>query len=101
MSVVPQGSVLGPILFVLYNDLPDIVKSTSKLFADDTKLYNKVLKESNGGNIIQQDLHTLEKWSDTWLLRFNASKCNCKCMHMGKDNPLRSYILNGVEIQEK
>ena len=91
--------MLGPILFVLYiNDLPYIVTSTSKLFAGDTKLYNKVSKESTeGGNTLQQDLHTLEKWSDTWLLKFNASKC--KCMHMGKDNPPRSYILNRVEIQ--
>ena len=45
LSGVPQGSVLGAILLVLYiNDLPDIVTSTSKLFADDTKLYNKVSK---------------------------------------------------------
>ena len=75
LSGVPQGSVLGPILFLLYiNDLPDIVTSTSKLFADDTKLYNKVSKEStDGGNMLQQDLHTQEKWSDTRLLRFNAS----------------------------
>ena len=99
LSGVPQGSVLGPILLVLYmNDLPDIVKSTAKLFADDTKLYNQVTRDnSEGADQIQHDLETLEKWSDTWLLRFNASKC--KCMHMGHENPARCYILNGETIQ--
>ena len=91
LSGVPQGSVLGPILFVLYiNDVPDIVKSTAKLFADDIKLYNQVTRDnSEGADQIQHDLETLEKWSDTWLLRFNASKC--KCMHIGHENPARCY----------
>ena len=98
ISGVPQGSVLGPILFVLYiNNLPDIVTSTAKLFADDTKLYNQVTNNnSEGSDQIQEDLKKLEKWSDTWLLRFNASKC--KCMHMGHDNPNRCYTLNGETI---
>ena len=100
LSGVPQGSVLGPILFVLYiNDLPEIVTSFVKLFADDTtKLYNQITKNySERGDRIQEDLQTLEGWSNTWLLKFNASKC--KCMHMGYDNPFRSYTLNGETIQ--
>ena len=99
LSGVPQGSVLGPILFVLYiNDLPEIVTSSVKLFADDTKLYNQITRgNSEGGDRIQADLQTLEGWSNTWLLKFNASKC--KCMHMGYDNPSRSYTLDGETIQ--
>ena len=98
ISGVPQGSVLGPILFVIYiNDLPDIVSSLAKLFADDTKLYNIVGKEG-GSQTIQGDLNTLEKWSDTWLLRFNAGKC--KCMHMGNSNQNVKYTLNGEVIQD-
>ena len=99
LSGVPQGSVLGPILFVLYiNDLPEIVTSSVNVFADDTKLYNQINRgNSEGGDRIQADLQTLEGWSNTWLLKFNASKC--KCMHMGYDNPSRSYTLDGETIQ--
>ena len=93
ISGVPQGSVLGPILFVIYiNDLPDIVSSTTKMFADDTKIYHKIDKNSNRGEeTIQQDLNHLQEWSDTWLLRFNATKC--KTMHMGTTNSRRDYHL--------
>ena len=79
--------------------MPYIITSSVKLFADDTKLYNQITREySEGGDRIQADLQTLEGWSNTaWLLRFNASKC--KCMHMGYDNPSRSYTLNGETIQ--
>ena len=93
ISGVPQGSVLGPILFVIYiNDLPDIVSSTTKMFADDTKIYNKIDKNnSSGEEKIQQDLDRLQEWSDTWLLRFNATKC--KSMHMGPSNRKTDYHL--------
>ena len=98
LSGVRQGSVLGPILFVLYvNDLPDIVSSKVKLFADDTKLYNRVQKGSSDvSDAIQNDLKNLEVWSDTWLLRFSAGKC--KSMHLGSDNPETTYVLGGEEI---
>ena len=60
ISGVPQGSVLGPVLFIIYiNDLPDIVSSTVKIFSDETKLYNK----DRNCDIIQQDLDALFVWS--------------------------------------
>ncbi|MEW8548045.1 MAG: reverse transcriptase family protein, partial [Candidatus Thiodiazotropha sp.] len=63
LSGVPQGSVLGPVLFVIYiNDLPEVVTSIVKIFADDTKLYNT----DNNSDIIQQDLDALCSWADLW-----------------------------------
>ena len=60
ISRVPQGSVLGPILFIIYiNDLPEVVNSTVKIFADDTKVYNK----DTNNVILQQDLDALFVWS--------------------------------------
>ena len=75
LSGVPQGSVLGPLLFVIYiNDLPDIVKS-DLLFADDTKISHQVSTPEDA-NLLQEDLKSLSKWAGTWLLEFNADKCH-------------------------
>ena len=91
-SGIPQGSVLGPLLFVVFiNDMPDEVKfNVCKLFADDCKLYGTVDKASE--NKLQLDLSNLERWSEKWQLPFNASKC--KVMHFGYRNPNHSYHLN-------
>ena len=91
LSGVPQGSVLGPVLFVCYiNDLPQEVQTKVKLFADDTKLYTKV-SEEYGRHELQEDINNLDKWAKEWQLSFNASKC--KVMHMGHRNPHETYSM--------
>ena len=72
---MPQGSVLGPILFLIYiNDLPDSIQSTVLLFADDTKLYN-LLDSENSAKQLQNDLYLLTDWAEKWQMRFNHDKC--------------------------
>ena len=72
---VPQGTILGPMFFLLFvNDMPDVVSSTAKMFADDTKLYRNIYS-ANDCKDLQEDLNALSAWSHHWLLRFNASKC--------------------------
>ena len=74
-SGIPQGSVLGPLLFVIFiNDLPDIVDSKAYMFADDTKIY-RMVKDRKDEEMLQRDLDSLSEWSDTWLLRFHRGKC--------------------------
>ena len=74
-SGVPQGSVLGPILFLAYmNDLPDQVKSHVRLFADDTAMYLAITSLPDS-EILQQDLTNLEHWEKLWDIKFNHSKC--------------------------
>ena len=90
-SGIPQGSVIGPLLFVIFiNDMPDEVKhNVCKLFADDCKLYGAKLL--NGKT--KSDLEQLEQWSYKWQLPFNTKKC--KTMHFGNTNSKQSYSLNG------
>ena len=75
ISGVPQGSVLGPLLFVLYiNDLPDQLECMSLMFADDTKIF-RTIKSTDDIAALQRDLIKLEEWSHTWLLKFHPDKC--------------------------
>ena len=75
LSGVPQGTVLGPLLFLVHiNDLPDCVSSNVRLFADDCLLYRQI-KSRDDQEILQKDLQNLENWALTWGMRFNAKKC--------------------------
>ena len=74
-SGVPQGSVLGPLLFILYvNDITDGLQSTLEMFADDSKLY-RIIQTPQDVNILQEDLNFISNWSRLWLLKFNTLKC--------------------------
>ena len=75
LSGVPQGSVLGPCLFLFYiNDIADNLNSTVRLFADDTMIYLVVTSQSDARRL-QQDLDTLTKWEKTWMMEFHPDKC--------------------------
>ena len=93
-SGIPQGSVLGPILFVLFiNDMPSGIKNTCKLFADDAKIFCNPLK-----TLLQHDIDKLSQWSEKWQLPFNVKKC--KVLHVGHNNPLIPYTMEGRELEQ-
>ena len=74
-SGVPQGTVLGPCLFLIYiNDIGDYVTSTIRLFADDCVLYRPVTNNTDNKQL-QEDLNKLVNWSNTWQMEFNVKKC--------------------------
>ena len=101
MSGIPQGSVLGPLLFIIFiNDLPDYVKSRVTIFSDDLKLIGNAFDRT----IIDKDLENLELWEKRWLLKFNIDKC--KVLHLkfnynlNLEYKLNDIIMTGSE-QEK
>ena len=97
-SGVPQGSVLGPVLFLIYvNELPSVIQSSAKMFADDTKVYRPI-QTPDDCRKLQEDLKSLEEWSSDWLLKFNASKC--RVMHCGSGNGRASYVMLNAEGNE-
>ena len=74
-SGVPQGSVLGPLLFLLYiNDLPENIQSQVRLFAGDTAVYLTVTNMQDS-QVLQSDLESLQHWERTWDMEFNPGKC--------------------------
>ena len=106
LSGVPQGSVLGPILFLLFiNDLPKCTTCPVCLFADDSKIYCRVPRVNNGKpelegahEALQNDLKELHKWATKWKMSFNVNKC--KIMHLGYGNAKQEYNLDGTVLVE-
>ena len=75
LSGVPQGSVLGPCLFLLYiNDLPESLASNIRLFADDTIVYLTIHSDSDT-QVLQRDLDKLTEWETLWKMEFHPDKC--------------------------
>ena len=95
LSGVPQGSVLGPLLFILFiNDMPLDIVNKLLLFADDAKLCAR----ASTPILNQEDINRLAVWQLLWGLTFNTNDNKCKVMHIGKNNPCNSYVLNGKAL---
>ena len=96
-SGVPQGSVLGPSLFVYFiNDLPNFCETLLHIFADDTKVYQSITSHNDCCKL-QETIHALNDWSDKWLIKFNINKC--KVLHLGHNNPQFNYTMRDGENQ--
>ena len=95
-SGVPQGSVLGPTLFLAY--LPKSVTCHISLFADDTLIY-QVVNSTHQKNSFQSDINALETWTHTWCMKFNVGKCSVLVFNRSQSSPQANYTLDGIPLQ--
>ena len=99
---VPQGSVLGPLLFLIYiNDITDVVEhSQVRLFADDTILYLFVDNPATTAEALNEDLRHITEWADNWLIKFSPSKT--KSMRLSRKHKLASppLTMGGTILEE-
>ena len=101
---MPQGSILGPLPFLIYiNDLPNELKSNVKLFADDTSLFTTVKDKNESANIINNDLWQISKWAYNWKMLFNPdpNKPAQEVLFSRKNNVQvhPTIYLNNIEVE--
>ena len=98
LSGIPQGSILGPLLFIIFiNDLELGINSTILKFADDTKLFGKA-GNTQDVEKLRKDLSELHLWSEKWQMKFNIDKC--KVMHIGFNNGEVDYEIAGKKLEK-
>lgn len=98
-SGVPQGSVLGPLLFLIYiNDLASYVSSSIRLFADDCVIYRSITNPTDQ-TAIQDDLNHVQEWCDTWLMKLNPDKCKTVSFHRRRNPSLFPYTIANVALE--
>ena len=86
-SGVPQGTVLGPLLFLIYiDDIVENLSSEIRLFADDCILY-KEMRSLSDCVVMQRDIDTFHSWSLEWQMNFNAKKCQTVCITRKRTKP--------------
>lgn len=96
---VPQGSVLGPLLFLVYiNDLPSGIRSNIKLFADDATIYLEFKDANQAAEVLNEDLSYIQAWADQWLVKFSPTKTKSMTISFKRDNTVPPLTLNNVVL---
>jgi ribonucleases P/MRP protein subunit RPP40 len=98
-SGVPQGSVLGPCLFLVYiNDLPNRLTPSARLFADDTAVYS-IVSSTEDQTRLQQDLNPLSEWEESWEMAFHPEKSTTLAVTRNRHVLRHQYRLHGRDLE--
>lgn len=99
-SGVPQGTVMGPLLFLAFiNDLPSVVKSQTRLFTDDCLLFRPIHNQQDA-DALQEDLDALAKWEADWQMAIHPQKCISIQVTRSKKSLNNSYQLHGHALEK-
>ena len=100
-SGVPQGSVLGPLMFLIFiNDLPEYVSASNvRLFADDCVLYRQIRNQEDA-NTLQNDLNGLQQWEADWQMEFHPQKCQLLRVTTKRNTIKANYTIHGHVLEE-
>ena len=96
---VPQGNVLGPVLFLIYiNDITHVIKHCQiRFFADDTSLFIEVDNRERAAKLIEKDLYELSQWAKTWFVKFSPPKTESLIIsnktHLEETSPLSMEVV--------
>ena len=104
LAGVSQGSILGPLLFLIYiNDLPNELKSNAELFADDTSLFTIVKDKTASANILSNNLSEISKWAYDWKMLFNPDPCKpAQNVVFSRKKKIQSHpaiSLNNIQVE--
>ena len=98
--VSPQGSIVGPVLFLLYvNDIPENLSCSSEMFADDTQLFNSD-QPSSVHQPVCESLSQIVDWCKKWLLKLKATKCKCMRITRSRSVTPYSYNINSIPLEQ-
>ena len=102
LAGVPQGSVLGPVLFLIFiNDIVDNIESDIRLFADDTSLSIIVESPEQAANLLNRDIAKIMNWADRWLVTFNPDKTETLIVSLKTDRPFHPpLVMNGSILND-
>ena len=99
LSGVPEGSILGPILFSCYvADLPNNISNACLSYADDVKIFNRI-NNRDDANSLQADINRLCSWSKSWRLKLNPKKCKAMTFTLRSSPVLFPYYLDGHQLE--
>ena len=98
-TLIPQGTVLSPVLFLLFiNDLPEVINSPCKLFADDLVVYHQI-RTQDDVTALQNDMDALAEWETRWGMKFHPDKCEYIAITRKKKPIQSSYTLRGHPLK--